>query len=110
MALRYALCATCRPSGTTCPLCHLAPLWNHLAQVQERLTNQVAEAALGVLGARSVLVVVESAHMCMVARGVEKHASTTLTTAARGGWACSPAVRAEVLSRLLARREGNRLQ
>jgi GTP cyclohydrolase I len=53
------------------------------------------------LGARAVLVVAESAHMCMVARGVEKHASTTLTTAARGVWAGDAAARAAAMQALL---------
>lgn len=48
-----------------------------------------------------MLVVVESAHMCMVARGVEKHASTTLTTAARGAWARDVGARAAALEALL---------
>lgn len=39
--------------------------------------------------------------MCMVARGVEKHASTTLTTAARGEWAGDAAARAAALQALL---------
>ena len=56
---------------------------------------------MAALGARAVLVVVESAHMCMVARGVEKHASTTLTTAARGAWAADVAQRAAALEALL---------
>lgn len=58
-------------------------------------------AVAAALGAPAVLVVVESAHMCMVARGVEKHASTTLTTAARGAWAEDVAARAAALEALL---------
>lgn len=58
-------------------------------------------AVTAALGARAVLVVVESAHMCMVARGVEKHASTTLTTAARGAWAADAVARAEAMEALL---------
>jgi GTP cyclohydrolase I len=69
--------------------------------VQERLSQQVAESALDALGAASVLVVCESTHMCMVARGVEKHASSTVTTACRGGWAAAPAARAAALERLM---------
>ena len=58
-------------------------------------------AVASALGAAAVLVVVESAHMCMVARGVEKHASTTLTTAARGAWAEDTTARAAALEALL---------
>ena len=58
-------------------------------------------AVVSALGAAAVLVVVESAHMCMVARGVEKHASTTLTTAARGAWVEDTTARAAALEALL---------
>jgi GTP cyclohydrolase I len=43
--------------------------------LQERLTHELAGAVGALAGARGVLVVVEALHMCMVARGVEKHAS-----------------------------------
>ncbi len=71
-------------------------------QVQERLSHQVADAVVAALGAAAVLVVVDSAHMCMVARGVEKHASTTLTTASRGLWAGDALARARAMEVLLA--------
>ena len=83
-------------------LAHIVEMFSKRLQVQERLTQQVADAAAAVLGAEAVLVVCESAHMCMVARGVEKHASTTLTTAARGAWATDAAARALPLQLLLA--------
>lgn len=70
-------------------------------QVQERLTQQIAEAAFEGLQADSILVVCESSHMCMVARGVEKHASSTMTTAARGEWAKGPAERKDAMKLLL---------
>lgn len=73
-----------------------------MPQVQERLSHQVADAAAAVLGAAAVLVVVDSAHMCMVARGVEKHASTTLTTAARGAWQADAGARVVAMEALLA--------
>ena len=44
--------------------------------------------------------VCEASHMCMVARGVEKHASSTLTTAARGGAQQDALLRSEMLVRL----------
>lgn len=48
-----------------------------------------------------MLVVCEASHMCMVARGVEKHASSTLTTAARGAAQHDAALRSEMLQRLV---------
>ena len=53
-------------------------------QVQERITHQVADALAQLVGDAELVVVCDSAHMCMVARGVEKHASSTMTIARRG--------------------------
>jgi GTP cyclohydrolase I len=53
-------------------------------QVQERLTEQVAQAIEEVLEPRGVGVVIEAYHMCMMMRGVEKQNSRTITSALRG--------------------------
>ncbi|MGO1592593.1 MAG: GTP cyclohydrolase I FolE [Ancrocorticia sp.] len=53
-------------------------------QVQERLTTQVADALVGSLGARGVIVVIEAEHLCMSMRGVRKPGSRTITSAVRG--------------------------
>jgi GTP cyclohydrolase I len=53
-------------------------------QVQERLTQQIADAITDVLQPRGVGVVVEAAHLCMMMRGVEKQNSSTITSALRG--------------------------
>ncbi len=53
-------------------------------QVQERLTDQVADAVMEVLHPHGVGVVVEASHLCMMMRGVEKQNSTTVTSALRG--------------------------
>jgi GTP cyclohydrolase I len=53
-------------------------------QVQERLTNQVAEALMEHLEPRGVGVVVEARHLCMAMRGVEKQHSQTVTSAMLG--------------------------
>jgi GTP cyclohydrolase I len=66
-------------------------------QVQERFTQQIADAAFDNFGVASLLVICESTHMCMVARGVEVHASQTLTTAVRGLWAETPEDRCRAL-------------
>jgi GTP cyclohydrolase I len=66
-------------------------------QVQERLTSQVADTLVRVLGARGVLVVVEAEHLCMSMRGVKKPGAVTVTSAVRGHFLTSAAARAEVL-------------
>src|SRR5260370_2977918 len=53
-------------------------------QVQERLTDQGADALMGVLDPRGVGVVIGGYHLCMMIRGVEKQDSKTVTSALRG--------------------------
>jgi GTP cyclohydrolase I len=55
-------------------------------QVQERLTDQVADALMTVLEPCGVGVVVEAYHLCMMMRGVEKQHSKTVTSALRGAF------------------------
>jgi GTP cyclohydrolase I len=53
-------------------------------QVQERLTEQVAQALTDVLQPLGVGVVIEAYHLCMMMRGVQKQNSSTITSAMRG--------------------------
>jgi GTP cyclohydrolase I len=53
-------------------------------QVQERMTDQIADAVMEVLNPTGVGVVIEAAHFCMMMRGVEKQNSRTVTSALRG--------------------------
>ena len=53
-------------------------------QVQERLTDQIADAVMDVLQPSGVGVVIEAAHFCMMMRGVEKQNSRAVTSALRG--------------------------
>jgi len=55
-------------------------------QVQERLTDQVADALCEVLKPLGVGVVIEAYHLCMMMRGVEKQNSKTVTSALRGSF------------------------
>ena len=56
----------------------------HRLQIQERLTDDVADALMRVLEPRGVGVVVEASHLCMMMRGVEKQHSKTVTSSLRG--------------------------
>jgi GTP cyclohydrolase I len=66
-------------------------------QVQERLTNQIADALVDALGAHGVAVVMEASHTCMMMRGVQKQNSTTVTSAMRGTFEANPSTRSEFM-------------
>ena len=66
-------------------------------QVQERLTEQVAEAIDEVLRPIGVGVVIEAVHLCMMMRGVEKQNSKTITSALRGSFRDDAMTRNEFL-------------
>jgi GTP cyclohydrolase IA len=66
-------------------------------QVQERLTNQVADALMEALDPHGVAVVMEASHTCMMMRGVQKQNSTTVSSAMRGTFEEDPRTRAEFL-------------
>jgi GTP cyclohydrolase I len=66
-------------------------------QVQERLTEQIAEGLCGVLNPLGVGVVIEAYHLCMMMRGVQKQNSKTITSALRGAFREDPKTRDEFL-------------
>lgn len=53
-------------------------------QIQEQLTEQIAQALMENVDAKGVGVVIEARHMCVEMRGVQKANSTTTTSALRG--------------------------
>lgn len=67
-------------------------------QIQERLTNQIANAIQAKIAPLGVGVVVEGRHLCMVMRGVEKENSHTVTSAMLGSFKDNPKTREEFLS------------
>lgn len=62
----------------------LTELVSKRPQVQERMTQQIANAIMNVLNPKGVIVTVEGAHLCMCARGVEKPGTSTVTTIKKG--------------------------
>jgi len=66
-------------------------------QVQERLTDQVADAIQTALEPEGVGVVIEAYHLCMMMRGVEKQNSRTITSAVRGRFRSDIRTREEFL-------------
>ena len=81
----------------------IVDLYARRLQVQERITEQVAEALMQLLHPRGVLVLAEARHLCMAMRGVEKQHSATATRALRGVYAHDAAARQEVLSMIKER-------
>ncbi|ROW10799.1 hypothetical protein VPNG_05354 [Cytospora leucostoma] len=62
----------------------IAEMFARRLQIQERLTKDVATAVMEVLAPQGVAVVMESSHLCMAMRGVEKPAATTITSCVLG--------------------------
>ncbi len=67
-------------------------------QLQERLTQQIADALVSKLDPVGVLVRIQATHLCMTLRGVKKPGAQMVTSAIRGGFYRDPASRAEALS------------
>ncbi|AGA90570.1 GTP cyclohydrolase I [Thioflavicoccus mobilis 8321] len=89
------------PNGKVVGLSKIARVVDVFArrlQVQERLTNQVADALMTHLGAHGVAVVMEASHTCMMMRGVQKQRSMTISSAMRGSFHEDPRTRAEFMS------------
>ena len=71
-------------------------------QVQERLTNQIAETLQETIHPQGVGVVIEARHLCMMMRGVEKQHSQAVTSAMLGVFRSQQQTREEFLSLVLA--------
>lgn len=67
-------------------------------QIQERLTEQVAQAILEEAQAEGVGVVMECRHLCMMMRGVEKQNSVMTTSVVLGSFRSDPATRQEFMT------------
>ena len=88
------------PNGQVIGLSKMARVVDIFArrlQVQERMTNQIAESLMKHLNATGVGVVVEAVHYCMVMRGVQKQNSKTVTSAMLGSFREDPRTRTEFM-------------
>jgi len=77
------------PSGRIIGLSKLPRIVDVFArrlQVQERMTEEIAQALTDILQPRGVGVVIEALHLCMMMRGVQKQNSKTITSAMRGAF------------------------
>ena len=89
------------PEGRVIGLSKLArvvEVFSHRPQVQERMTEDIAELLYTQLKAKAVAVVVEAVHTCMTVRGVKKPGSICMTSALRGGFLSNSSSRAEIFS------------
>lgn len=76
----------------------IAEMFARRLQIQERLTKEVANAIMEILKPQGVAVVMESSHLCMVMRGVEKTSTTTITSCVLGCFERKEKTRNEFLS------------
>lgn len=89
------------PSGKVVGLSKIPRIVDVLSrrpQVQEKLTEQIADLLMEELDVLGVAVVMEGTHSCMTVRGVQKPGSTYITSAMRGAFRENVATRMEVLS------------
>lgn len=94
------------PDGKVVGLSKLARVVEEIArrpQVQERMTEHIAELIETELGARGVAVVLEASHSCMTIRGIRKPGSMCLTSAMRGVFRENLSSRAEILGLIVGR-------
>ena len=95
------------PDGKVLGLSKLArvvEVVSHRPQVQERMTEEIADLLEKDLGAKGVAVVVEATHTCMTIRGVRKPGSLCVTSAMKGLFRSNVSSRAEVLSLIYGHR------
>jgi GTP cyclohydrolase I len=89
------------PSGKVVGLSKLArvvEVISHRPQVQERMTEEIANLLISELGVKGVAVVIEATHSCMTIRGVRKPESVCVTSAMKGTFRSNLSSRSEVMT------------
>lgn len=89
------------PNGKVIGLSKIPRIVNAFArrlQVQERLTDEIAECINSVLKPKGVSVIIEASHLCMMMRGVEKQNSMTVTKSSLGVFVKDAQLRSELMS------------
>ena len=79
-------------------LARIAEIFARRLQLQERLTQQIAQTLFENLDPIGVMVVIEAEHTCMTLRGVKKPGAITVTSAVLGGFRKDPRTRAEAMA------------
>jgi GTP cyclohydrolase IA len=96
------------PDGKVVGLSKLARVVEEVArrpQVQERMTEVIADLIESELSARGVAVVLEASHSCMTMRGIRRPGSLCMTSAMRGVFRDDPSSRAEILGLIVGNRK-----
>jgi GTP cyclohydrolase I len=91
------------PAGRIVGLSKLAravEILSRRPQVQERMTQELADLLMSEIGARGVGVVLEAAHTCMAIRGIRKPGSICTTSAVRGIFKSNPSTRSEFMAHI----------
>ncbi len=81
----------------------LVDMFARRLQLQERMTNEIAETIRDTIQPLGVAVVCEGTHLCMAMRGVEKQQSTTVTSAMLGAFRSDARTRGEFLQLIKTR-------
>ncbi len=92
------------PSGKVVGLSKLARVVDEVArrpQVQERMTETIADMMEEELGTRGVVVMIEATHSCMTMRGIRKPGAMCVTSAMRGMFRENLSSRAEILGMIM---------
>ena len=95
------------PDGKVTGLSKLARVVEEVSrrpQVQERMTQTIAEMVERSLKTAGVGCVISAEHSCMTIRGIRKHGSSTVTSALRGIFKTDPATRTEFMSLVMGQR------
>lgn len=89
------------PNGKVVGLSKLArcvEVYARRLQIQERMTEQIAQAMMQQLQPKGVMVFIEAEHMCMTMRGIRKPGSKTITYATRGEFALNQDLQNKVMT------------
>jgi GTP cyclohydrolase I len=79
-------------------IARMVDLFARRFQVQERLTNQIAETLMETLKPKGVAVIIDAEHLCMQMRGVQKRGTSVVTSAMLGAFRKRPETRAEFMN------------
>ncbi|MBT3182171.1 MAG: GTP cyclohydrolase I FolE [Deltaproteobacteria bacterium] len=79
-------------------IARMVDLFARRLQMQERMTNQIADTLMEVLKPKGVAVVIEAEHLCMQMRGVQKRGTSVITSAMLGAFRKRPETRSEFMN------------